>query len=132
MKYTHVVNCKKQKLHQPSKDKVIAHTSLGCPLSHYQDTFKSNPNFRPPTAYVPPSVPLEKYIQQVPMDLNTVQKLEYKGNQNSERTKAFKFVDTYIPPKEPLNAKTQYQIDYLMSNEATKAQIVKKNPNVQT
>ena len=133
MKYVHVSSCKKQKqqLHA-SRDKVLAHSSLGCPLTHYRETFKPNLNHRPPTAYVPPSVPLEKYIRQVPMDTNTVQKLEYKGNQNPERTKAIRVLEKYEPPKEPLNAKSQYQVDYPTSNKPVKAEIVKKNPNAQT
>ena len=130
MKQTHTLNCKRIK--QPSKDKVIAHTSLACPLSHYRDTFKSNPNFRPPTAYVPPHVPIEKYIPQVPMDFKTVQKIEFKGLPLTERTKAFKIIEKYEPPKEPLDAKSSYQNDYLSNENNLKTEIIKKNPNVQT
>lgn len=127
-KLEHHKDCKKKKVENNTHRK-LSHSSLGCPLSHYRDTFKAHLNHRPPSACLPPP---ENYSRQyTPMDLKTMQKLEFKRLPMTERTKSYKIEEKYIPPSKPFDAKSKYQEDFKPIVGQSVA-IVKKNANEAT
>ena len=125
-KQKHTSNCKKK---QENAFKKPSRNSAQCTLSHYKETFKANYNFRPPTAFQPPS---DRYAPQVPMEFNTVQKSEFKPIKLTEKVKNFKVIEKYEPPKEPLETHTSYTNDYIVRDNCEKTQRVKKNSNQTT
>lgn len=66
------------------------------------------------------------------MDFSTVQKLEFKPIPPTERPKAFKIIEKYEPPKEPLDGRSAYQDDYPSKDQFEKTQIIKRNANATT
>lgn len=125
-KQQHSKTCKRKKQSDIVKPQ---RNSTACPLSHYRESFKANYNFRPPSAYQPPS---DRYVAQVPMDFSTVQKSEFKPIGPVEQVKSFKKIEKYEPPKEPVESYTSYTNDYITRENCEKTQRVKKNSNETT
>jgi hypothetical protein len=127
-KLKHDKDCRKKKVEIDAYRK-FSHSSLGCALSHYRDTFKAHLNHRPPSACLPAP---ENYTRQyTPMDFKTIQKLEFKRLPKTERTKSYKIEEKYVPPSKPFDAKTKYQEDF-KPIVGQSVEIVKKNANEAT
>jgi hypothetical protein len=117
-----------------NKNKIdLTHQSAhrSCPISHYKETFKPNLEARPATVYQPPPDKFE-YLPKGLIDLNTIQKTNYKPFQITERVKPFKAVESLQLPTDPFNAVTAYQQEYTNKENIGFANIVKKNANEST
>ncbi len=86
---------------------------------------------RPATVYQPPPDKFE-YLPKGSIDLNTIQKTNYKPFQVTERAKPFKAVESLQLPTEPFNAISTYQQEYTTKENNGFASIVKKNANEST
>jgi hypothetical protein len=103
-------------------------TAFKCPLTHYKETFKANFNVRKQSAYLP--APDNYRLAQVPMDLTTVQKTEFKPIKTYEKRAPIKFGEKeYVPPTEPFSTMTSYQNEFTSKNTGEPNQIVHVNPN---
>lgn len=103
-------------------------SAIKCPLSHYKDTFKFNPHARPASTYQPPP-DLFVYLPKGSIDLNTIQKTEYRPYPVTQRAKPFKNVDNYQVSTEPISGISSYKADFPINENPIFATKVRRNPN---
>lgn len=129
MKQIHHPECK-NKFGKRSKIDIRPITNIKktrkCELTHYQETFRSNYNPRPATAYQPPQDSFVN-LPKGTMDFNTIQKTEFPAYEPQERVKPIKAMDNHeVKSHEPFKGKTAYQMEYFLKENKGLSNIVKK------
>ncbi|RNA34149.1 stabilizer of axonemal microtubules 1-like [Brachionus plicatilis] len=126
-KQPHHPGCTREIRKKEARSRSELKSSKKCFLTHYGEVYKSDYNPRPATAFVPPKE-LFLYVPKGPIDLKTVQKVDFKNYGPQERVKPFKLVDSHEKSDEPVSKVTAYREEFV-PKENKGPSIVRRNAN---